>query len=1100
MPATSRRPSWKIDTTMKTTYSRWPHLLALTLCLVLGAGCTKAYKTRHVLAAADRDFQAQNYDKAEAEYQSTLRFSSLNPVAIRRLGMIYFEEGRQTAFAYLKKANEQDNKNPQVQLKLAELYGNGGKSKEAVPLLESVLQVDPGNERALLLLAQLAQTNDLASLRQRLDTQLREGGQGPAACHSALGWIDLRTQQTNDAETEFQKAAALDPKIPSPHLGLAIICSLHKDTNGFEQALKTAAELSPIRSATRLSYVEFEMQSGAQEQARRGLLEITRQAPDYIPAWLYLMRISFADRKYEDCKAAIDKILARDNSPPNLEATLQSGTLALAQRDVAKALSTFQRLDDSYKMYSSRPMPQVKYYLAVAHLLNHEKQKAIANLNEALALDREFAPAVLLMADLDYRAGNASNLNEAINLLSLLIEKHPENAQAQLALAEAYLAQQRPDRALEVYQRMERLFAKNSEIPRLIGLVYAQAHDATNARAAYEKSLALGPDYLPTLQNITDLDIFQKRFAEAHARLTEVMAKNPKAAEPMLLQGKIYSYEGETNQAASAFSKAIELNPELPGPYMALARLYFESHQEQQALDRLTALVARTNDLSALQEIGEIHQAGKRYEKARDAYEKILAINPNFTPALNNLAYVDSEFLGNVDKALQLAETARNLHPSDPNTTDTLGWIVFKKRQYAHALSLIQESAEKQPNDPEVQMHLGMAYYMMEEEKPARIHLQRALAGNADFPGKELARRRLEVLDIDPAKATPEVVQKLQDLVREDPLDPVPLSRMASIQEQRGEFQKAAESLQTLIAINPENWPAMMRLSRLNADHFKDLRKALDLAKSAHGLAPDDGPASALYGELIFRSGDYPWALSLLEQAANQSPDEPSVLYQLALAYYAVGQVTDADTDMQKAVQAGDSLPNLDQAKQFQALRAAVKDPAQAQASSALAQQVLEKEPNNVPALMVSALLSERGGAGHEAEQIWEKVLSIDPLFAPAMRELAIRYSHSQNSGDQNKAYELARKAWASLPDDLELAKTLGLLAYNHAEYNRSMPLLREFAEKSDKDSEVFYYLGMDYYKLKQRKESKLALEKALDLRLADNLAGQARTILKELK
>jgi tetratricopeptide (TPR) repeat protein len=1090
---------------MKTTFYSWPNVLALTLCLFLGAGCSKASKARRVLAAADRDFQATNYDKAEAEYKSALRLSSLDPVAIRQLGLIYFEEGRQPqpAFAFLKKANELDNKNTQVQLKLAELYGSTGGTNaitNAIALLKSVLQSDPVNEHAWHLLVQLAPTNELASLRQQLEAQLREGGQDLAGCHSALGWIYLRMQQNKDAETELQKAIALDPKLPSPYLGMAVVCSLKHDPRGIQEALKTAAQLSPIRSATRLKYVDFELQAGSEEQARQVLLDITQRAPDYIQAWLSLMRLSFATHKYDECKAAIDKVLARDNTPPNFDATFELGTLALAQGDVAMALSTFQHLDENYRMYGNVPLPLVKYYLALAHLLHHEKQKAIANLNEALALDREYSPAVLLKANLDYRAGSAGSLTEAITLLTDLIEKQTNNAQAQLLLADTFLAQQRSDRALDVYQHMEQLFPKNPEVPRLMALVYVQRGEDKKARTALEKSVALAPDYLPSLENITDFDIHEKRFDEAHKRLVDVMADNPKAAEPLLLQGKIYYYEGQTNQAEAAYSKAIELNPQLPGAYLDLARLYLNSHQEQQALDRLNALVAKTNDLSALQEIGEIHQSRGRYDDARVAYERVLSNNPNFGPALNNLAYLDSEFLGNVDRALQLAETARNLRPSDPNAADTLGWILYKKHEYARALSLLQESAEKQPTDPEVQMHLGMAYYMMEEEVPARKSLQAAIQSNTDFRGKDLARRRLEVLDIDPAKATPEVVQKLQDLVKDDPQDPVPLSRLASIQEQRGDFKKAAESLQTLITINPQNWLAMLRLSRLNADHLDDLRKALELAKTAHSLAPDDGHASALLGELVYRSGDYPWATSLLEQAAEQAPDEASIQYQLALADYAVGRVTEADSAMQMVVESTNSLSNLDQARQFQALRAAVKNVTQAEASRDLVRQILQKEPNNVPALMVSALLSEHQDAGKEAERTWQKVLSIYPNFVPAMRELAIHYSHSQNAGDLDKAYELAQKARSSMPDDLELAKILGLLAYSHGDYPRSLSALRQYIEKSTNDAEVFFDLGMDYYKLKRPKDSKQALEQALALGVADNMAVQGRTVLKELK
>jgi tetratricopeptide (TPR) repeat protein len=218
----------------------------------------------------------------------------------------------------------------------------------------------------------------------------------------------------------------------------------------------------------------------------------------------------------------------------------------------------------------------------------------------------------------------------------------------------------------------------------------------------------------------------------------------------------------------------------------------------------------------------------------------------------------------------------------------------------------------------------------------------------------------------------------------------------------------------------------------------------------------------------------------------------------LALAYYAVGRTTEADAAMQKAVQQGDSPSHLEQAKDFLAMRAAVKDPAQA--SSAQVQQILAKDPKYVPALMVSALLAERRGETNEAQKTWQKVLVIYPLFAPAMRQLALLYSHSQRPSDLDKAYDLAEKARVSLPDDLELAKTLDLLAYGRKDYNRSMLLLREYAKKSGDDGEAFYYLGMDYYKLKQPNPCKQALQRALDLHVSETLAGQARGILKELK
>ena len=55
------------------------------------------------------------------------------------------------------------------------------------------------------------------------------------------------------------------------------------------------------------------------------------------------------------------------------------------------------------------------------------------------------------------------------------------------------------------------------------------------------------------------------------------------------------------------------------------------------------------------------------FAKARDSYEKALAVDPNFIPALNNLAYIYSEKLSNLDRAAELARKAHELYPSEPS-------------------------------------------------------------------------------------------------------------------------------------------------------------------------------------------------------------------------------------------------------------------------------------------------------------------------------------------------------------------------------------------------------------------------------------------------
>jgi Tfp pilus assembly protein PilF len=105
-----------------------------------------------------------------------------------------------------------------------------------------------------------------------------------------------------------------------------------------------------------------------------------------------------------------------------------------------------------------------------------------------------------------------------------------------------------------------------------------------------------------------------------------------------------------------------------------------------------------------------------------------LAKNPEFVPALNNLAYIYADKLNNVDKAYELAQKARKLR-SDPSVADTLGWVLYKKGDYQQAQTLLQESAGKLPQNSDVQFHLGMASYMMGQADTARAAFQQALKG-----------------------------------------------------------------------------------------------------------------------------------------------------------------------------------------------------------------------------------------------------------------------------------------------------------------------------------------------------------------------------------
>jgi tetratricopeptide (TPR) repeat protein len=445
-----------------------------------------------------------------------------------------------------------------------------------------------------------------------------------------------------------------------------------------------------------------------------------------------------------------------------------------------------------------------------------------------------------------------------------------------------------------------------------------------------------------------------------------------------------------------------------------------------------------------------------------------------------------------------MASRARELLPYDPFTADTLGWILYKKSQYPSALSLLQESADKLPAEPEIQFHLGMTHYMMGEEEPARVAFQRALQLNKEFPGRDEASRCLAVLAIDVKTAGAEVRAGLEKRVAEQPDDPIALVRLAAIYERDGAVDKAIGAYQTALKVNSKNVRALINLAQLYAVRLQDTPKAIELAKAAYKLAPDDSGITHTLGRLAYQTGDYKWAQSLLQATASKQPNDPEVLFDFAEASYSVGQVPDAEAAMRSALQAGAPFSRADEAKRFLDMVALSANPSQALTAASRVEQILKSEPGYVPALVVVAAISEQKSNVSVAKQTYEKVLSRYPDFAPAKKRLAIL--SAEDPGDGQKAYELATKAREAFPDDPELAKALGIVVYRQGDYARSARLLQESANKLNGDAKVFYYLGMAQYRLKQQTESKRSLQRALDLSLPGELANEARRTLAELK
>jgi tetratricopeptide (TPR) repeat protein len=879
--------------------------LALAVAIA-SFGCAKDEDTwEQHLSRANDYLAAQQYDKAEKEYREVLRLAPEDPTALRQLGGIYVEQGQMLqAYPLLKKVSELQPDDAKIQVKLGMTLFALGSNVDARDAALQVLEKQPENEEAFLLFVDASRTPDDIADARKLIQSLRDKDQDRARYHLALGALDLRQNDPARAESEFKTALNLEPKSIEANAALGSFYWSRNEVEEAGKALKIAADLASERSPKRLRYVDFLIQTGAGAEAKSLLEEMNRKAPDYLPPRVALMKMACAERQDDDCVARVQNILSQDSI--NYDALYQDGILNLSKGDAIGAIRDFEYLSNAY-----RQNPLVRYQLALAYLLysnskdvneatrRRAAEAAESRLNEVVSLEPRFDQAAMLLAELKIRKGIPA---AAVELLEPLTKERPQIAQAQYILATAYLAQQKSDKALAVYRQMTELFPKDPHPSVLIGGVLLGQGQQADARKAFEKSNEISPDYLPAVERLVDLDLADKQYASAMDRVQRLIDRDPKLAQPWVLRAKIYLAQGDFAHAEPDLLKAIELDPKLEPAYGLLAQLYVASNRQEEATAKLNAFVEKNKTVPALMQLAQIQIQQKNFAAARDAYENLLSVAPNFPLALNNLAVLYSEHLGQVDKAYDLAKRGREAAPNDPSLADTLGWILFKKGDYDNALRLLQESAGKLPNMAEIQFHAGMAHYMMGEEGPARLALQKAVDATADFPVKDEARQRLALLAIDVGAGSLGVRTELENYLRKKPNDPAALMRLGEVQQRDGAVDQAAKTYEKVVAENPLHRPATRQLALLYGQLLTDSARAYELATKARQAYPGDPDIAKTLGILNYRRGFYPQSMELLKEAAAKRKDDPEVLYYLGELYRQLKQYTECKEVLERAL------------------------------------------------------------------------------------------------------------------------------------------------------------------------------------------------------
>jgi tetratricopeptide (TPR) repeat protein len=212
------------------------------------------------------------------------------------------------------------------------------------------------------------------------------------------------------------------------------------------------------------------------------------------------------------------------------------------------------------------------------------------------------------------------------------------------------------------------------------------------------------PLYAPAAMQEATLMAALGQTRQAVALLDHLAAKQPDNIDALETAGDILRNTGQFTAAIGYYDKAIA---ELPQPAPAAAwSLYYDR--------------AICND-----------QNGD-WPAAEPDLQTALNLSPNQPYVLNYLGYTWALRGENLPKAQAMLQQAVGLDPNEGAIVDSLGYVNLKAGDTQNALKLLTQAVEMDPDDAEVNAHLGDAFYAAGLKLQADFQWQRALALKPD--------------------------------------------------------------------------------------------------------------------------------------------------------------------------------------------------------------------------------------------------------------------------------------------------------------------------------------------------------------------------------
>ena len=357
------------------------------------------------------------------------------------------------------------------------------------------------------------------------------------------------------------------------------------------------------------------------EAALAPLHKFIAEKPEVAYAHFQLGYAYTALKRSDEARVEYERAIALDSKMP--EAYLNLGILLLEQKEYAAAVTALSKAVDLLPS-QSRP----RSLLAIAQDRSGDQEAAARSFEGVLHLDPNDMAANRYLGDIDLRRGKPA---EAEARFRHALELRPDSPEILQGLALSLEAQNKPEAAGAYRKYLEVVPGDAGARARLIrSLMGNQEYDA--ALAELERADAGKPPSLDSLRLRADIQIAQKKFADAATTLQQAIAQAPGDAQLIGGLGRVYLQKRDFVSAEKELRQALQIDRNNLLYWKDLSSTYYLSGNCPATLATLDVIAKAEPPTSGAWFIrGLCYDKLHQFKPALEAYNKFLVLEQGKT-------------------------------------------------------------------------------------------------------------------------------------------------------------------------------------------------------------------------------------------------------------------------------------------------------------------------------------------------------------------------------------------------------------------------------------------------------------------------------------